>query len=214
MRILGSAGVKVKFKDLLGDIVHINQIKLDGIDLFVEQKGLSNNLNDIIKSLPAADKPDTKPEPEPSGKKLQIDNLEVTDINVKVKLLPLPGKMDTIPLKIADIKMQNLGGDNKLDVAKLSSKILVAITKGIAEQGAGILPDDMLNTMRSTLQDTLNITLDLGKEVLKKGEEAIDAGKDVLKEGGKVLESGKEAGENVLKGIKGLIPGKKEEEDK
>jgi len=196
---LAGGTVKVKFKDLFGDIVHINQIKLDGITLVVEQKGLSNNLNEIIKSLPAEERPEEpKKGPEPSGKKLQIDDLEITDINVKVKLLPLPGKADTIPLRIGDIKMQNLGGDNKLDVAKLTSKILVAITKGIAEQGAGSLPDDMLNTMRSTLQNTLNITLDLGK--------------GVLKEGGKVIESGKGAGENIIKGIKGLIPGKKEEE--
>lgn len=43
--------------------------------------------------------------------------------------------------------MTNLGTDQKLDTAGLSSKILVAITQGIAEQGADILPGVVKNAV-------------------------------------------------------------------
>jgi hypothetical protein len=47
----------------------------------------------------------------------------------------------------------NLGGDNKLDVAGLSGKILVAIAAGAAEQDAGILPDEIIGPLSGALLD-------------------------------------------------------------
>jgi hypothetical protein len=204
---LNSTKVKVKVGELLGETAHIKDIKLDGINLVIEQKGLTNNLNTIIKSMPKEEKQAA----EPSGKKLQIDNLEITNTKVKVKLLPVPGKVDTIPLELATIKMTNLGGDNKLSTAKLVSKILAAIAKGVAEQGAGILPADLINSMSSTLQSSLGITVELGKGVLKEAEKAAETGKDVLKEGEKILDTGTDKGKEVIEGFKGLLKPKKKE---
>jgi hypothetical protein len=145
--------------------------------------------------MPSAPKTQ-EPTQQPSGKKLHIDNLELSNVTVKAKLLPIPGKVDTVTLKLAPIKMTNLGGDNKLDTAALSSKILVAITQGIAEQGAGVLPDDMLGSLKSTLAKTA----ELGKEVLKTGE---NLGKDVLK-------TTEDLGKGLSEGFKGLLKPKKE----
>ena len=50
----------------------------------MEQKGLTNNLKEILDRIPAA------PEPKTGEKKLQIDRLEIINTNVKVKLLPIP----------------------------------------------------------------------------------------------------------------------------
>jgi hypothetical protein len=193
---LQNAKIEVDIGSLLRDTVNIKEIKLDGAEVTLEQKGITgNNLQDIIKSLPSA--PKTEAGAQPSGKKLHIDNLELSNVTVKAKLLPIPGKVDTVTLKLAPIKMTNLGGDNKLDTAALSSKILVAITQGIAEQGAGILPDDMLGSLKSTLAKTA----ELGKEVLKTGE---NLGKDVLK-------TTENLGKGVTEGLKGLLkPTKKE----
>jgi hypothetical protein len=182
---LQNAKITVDIRSLLSDTVNIKEIKLDGAEVTLEQKGITgNNLQDIIKSLPSA--PKTEAGAQPSGKKLHIDNLEISDITVKAKLLPIPGKVDTVTLKLAPIKMTNLGGDNKLDTAALSSKILVAITQGIAEQGAGVLPDDMLGSLKSTLAQTV----ELGKGVLKTTEDL---------------------GKGVTKGLKGLLKPKKKE---
>jgi hypothetical protein len=140
---LKNGSVAVDVRSLMSDIVNVREIKLNGVDVTLEQRGISgNNLQDIIKGMPA--QPKTEGEPEKPGKKLHVDTLEISDITVNVKLLPVPGKADTVTLKLAPIKMTDLGGDNKLDTAALSGKILVAIAEGVAQQGAGILPDEML----------------------------------------------------------------------
>ncbi|MBA7716964.1 hypothetical protein ES703_126049 [subsurface metagenome] len=41
--------IQVDVKSLLSDVVNIREIKLDGINLVLEQKGFSNNLQDIIR---------------------------------------------------------------------------------------------------------------------------------------------------------------------
>jgi uncharacterized protein involved in outer membrane biogenesis len=191
---LQNAKIEVDIRSLLSDTVNIKEIKLDGAQVVLEQRGVtSNNLQDIIKAIPSSPKSETQP----SGKKLHIDNLELSNITVKAKLLPIPGKIDTVTLKLAPIKMTNLGGDNKLDTAALSGKILWAIADGVAQQGAGVLPDDMLGSLKSALAKTA----ELGKEVLKTGE---DLGKDVLK-------TTENLGKGITEGLKGLLkPTKKE----
>jgi hypothetical protein len=182
---LKTANIAVDVRSLLSDVVNIKEIKLDGAEVVLEQRGVSgNNLQDIMKSLPSA--PKTEAGAQPSGKKLHIDSLEISNITVKAKLLPIPGKADTVTLKLSPIKMTDLGGDNKLDTAALTGKILVAIANGIAEQGAGILPDDMLGSLKSTLAKTA----ELGKEVIKTTE---NLGKD------------------LTEGLKGLLKPKKQE---
>ena len=86
-------------------------------------------------------------------------------------------------MKLSPIRMVNLGSDSKLDAAALTGKILVAIAGGIVEQGAGLLPKDLLGGMGSALGKTA------------------EAGKAVLK--GAI-----EAGKGVGKGLKGLFKGK------
>jgi hypothetical protein len=171
---LNKTDIAVNIRSLIQDTVHIKEIKLDGMDLVIEQKGFSNNLQEIIKALPDEK---TQQGQAPAGKKLVIDDLEITNIRVKVKMLPVPGKADTVSLNLAPIKMTNLGGDNKLDMAKLSAKIMVAITQGIVQQGAGLLPGDMLKTMNSTLGEVTNI----GKAAVEEGKKAIESGTGILK---------------------------------
>jgi hypothetical protein len=187
--------VKVDIRSLMGDVVKIREIKLDGINVVLEQRGVSgNNLQDVIKAIPTSEpkpKEEAKEEVEGPGKKLQIDNLEITNVTVKAKLLPVPGKADTVTMKLKPIVMTNLGSDEKMDMAKLSGKILLAITSGVAEQGAGVLPDGMVNTMKSTLGKT------------------VELGKTATEEGKKLIEEGAETGKGILEGFKGLLKPKK-----
>ncbi len=193
---LKDAKIVVDIKSLLSDVVHIREIKLDGVDVVLEQRGISgNNLQDVIKAIPSG--PEAEGEPEAAGKKLHIDNLEISNVTVKVKLLPVPGKADTIPLKLAPIKMTNLGSDNKLDTAALSGKILLAIARGVAEQGVGVLPKEMVDTMKSTLGKTM----DVSKRVIEGGE---DIGKDLIK-------GTEDVGRGIAEGLKGLLRPRKEE---
>ena len=226
---LAKARIAVATGSLLSDTVNIKEIKLDGVNVVLEQRGVSgNNIQDVIKAMPAQGTEEKgKAESEPGGKKLHIDNLEITNAAVKVKLLPLPGKADTLTLKLAPIKMTDLGGDNDLDTVALSRTVLLAIAGGIAEQGADVLPTEMLTSLASELKNVGALpkalaveggkVLKAGKEV---GEKAMEVGKDMgrdVLEGGKevgkeVTKGAKDVGKGVTEGLKDLLKGKKEQE--
>ncbi len=186
---LGSGRVTAGIGSLLGDTVRVKELKLDGVNLVIEQKALSNNLHDVISSIRAKGRQG----PAPSAKKLQIDNLEISNIKVKVKLLPVPGKADTVTLNLTPIKMSNLGTDEKLSTGILASMIMLAIADGVAKEGVGVLPAEIISTMKSTLGKT------------------IDLGKAAAEEGQKIIEEGKDAGAEIIEGFKGLLKPKKEQ---
>jgi hypothetical protein len=195
---LGTAHVDVDVKSLLSDTVKIEDITLDGVTVVIEQKGLSNNLNVVLAAIPSGTQQEDKPKQEQApGKKLQIANLEVSNVKVKVKLLPIPGRADTVELTLAPIKMTNLGSDEKLDTAKLTGKVLSAIAKGVAQEGADLLPKELIGPIKSTLTEQGAVVVETGKKVL---EESKDLGKDVLEEG-------KGIGEGAVDALKGIFGG-------
>jgi len=178
---LSRGDIEVQTRSLLTHEVLIRDMQLDGMDLVLEQRGLGNNLQDIIKAA--------KRKSEPSGKRLYVDNLELKNVTVNVKLLPLPGKADTMTLKLAPIKMTDLGRNEKLDVTALTSKIILAVAGGIAEQGADELPKEMI----SGLTTVLDTALDLGKVILDTG-----AGEGIQK-------GVEDIGKGVTEGLKGIL---------
>jgi len=210
---LSEAKIAIETRSLLTDIVNIKDIRLDGVNIVLEQRGISgNNLQDIMKVLPAKE---AKPS-EPGGKKLHIDTLEITNARAKVKLLPVPGKVDTLTLKLAPIKMTDLGGENDIDTIALTRKVLLAIAGGIAEQGVGVLPKEMLGSLASQLNklgalpaaflDKGGKLLDAGKDV---GKTTIDTGKDI---GGDIIKGAGDAGKGITDDIKGLFKPKEDKE--
>jgi hypothetical protein len=78
----------------------------------------------------------------------------------------------------------------------LVAKVIGALAMGVAKQGAGLLPDDMVKGIGSAVGGV------------------VDLGKAATKEGQKVLETTKDAGKGVVEGFKGLLGGKKEEPNK
>ena len=198
---LGDAHVAVDVKSLLGDTVSIKDVQLDGVTVVIEQKGLTNNLKEVLASIPSGAESEEQPEGEQeSGKQLRIANLEISNVKVKVKLLPIPGKADTVELTLAPIKMTNLGGDKKLDTAKLTAKVLTAIAKGVAQKGTDVLPTEIIGPIKSTLTDRGAIVVETGKKVL---DESQKLGEDVI-------EQGKGIGEGAVDAIKGIFGGDKE----
>ncbi len=197
---LGSAEISMNIRSLLSDKIIVKTVKLDNVSLVIEQKEVvRNNLQEILDSLPSPKA--AKAQAEKPGKKVQIDKLSVTNTNVKAKLLPIPGRLDTVNLTLAPIEMSNLGHDNKMTIPILVAKILRAIAVGIAEKGGGLLPDDMLGAMTSVLEASGEILKQTGKEFLEKGT-------DVAKE---LIEGGKDLGESVTEGLKGLLDPRKKQ---
>lgn len=159
---LSRGAVEVDTRSLLSDEVLIKDIRLDGMKVFVEQKGLDNNLHEVISAL--------ERDRQPSGKKLLIDHLEITNIMVLVKLLPIPGQADTVTFKLGTIEMTDLGRNERMDVAMLATKVLLAVAKGIAEQGGDVLPKEMI----SGLSNVLDKAIDIGRIIFGNGKNSAE----------------------------------------
>lgn len=173
---------------LLSKQVHITEMRLANMEVFVDQQGLRNNLYEVIKPLrePRA----------PTGKSLLIDNLEIANITVHASLSGIPGKPQTAQFTLGNITMTDLGRNEKVDTAVLISKILLAVAAGVAQQGGDILPKETLG----------EITGMLGK--------AVDIGKIIFGPGGKTPDGQPQdsLGKSVTEGIKDLLGGKKKKQ--
>jgi len=135
---------------LLGDQAFIRSMKLDGMEVFVEQKGLTqNNLYEVVEKV--------RRDRKPSGKRLVIDVLEITHIRVNVELQTMPGRDDRVTFELSPIRMTDLGRDEDMDVAILLTKILLAVATEIAEEGTDVLPREMIGDLSTILNKAIDI---------------------------------------------------------
>lgn len=190
---LGNAQIDLDMRSVLSQTINIDDILLENITVVLEQKGLTNNIQQILDGMSSQPSESQVEEGKPS-KKLMIRHLQINEVAVKVKLLPWPGKEDTLTLKLKPITMTDLGTDDKMDMAKLSSKILLAIVSGIAEQGMGILPNDILGPMNDTLESlgsAAKVAIEEVEKILKEGQQATE----------KILEDTRKLGDDLKKGL-------------
>ncbi|MBW8035281.1 MAG: AsmA family protein [Planctomycetes bacterium] len=202
---MGLVHVNVALTSLTSDTVVIQDMIFDEVTLVIEQKGLKTNLQTILDSLPEAEPEEEPAEPvkdeEKPAKKLKIANLEIKNVHVKVNLLPIPGRLDEVTFNLSPIVMTDLGSDDKMTIAKLTSKILMAIAKGVATDGTKFLSEDILGPM----QDVTGAAVKIGAETLKK---VTDIGAEGI---GKGAEGIKKGVEGIGDGLKGIFGGKKKE---
>ncbi|MBN1817004.1 MAG: AsmA family protein [Sedimentisphaerales bacterium] len=174
---LDSGRVQVSAGKLMGDPVKIDQIKLDGATVVIEQKGLSNNLQEILKGI---EKKEQDAPSKSEGKTLEITELELTNVKVQVRLLPVPGRASDVSLTLQPIRMNDLGAKDKMDLAELATRILLAIAGGIVEQGSDLLPQEILGPMSTSLAEAGKIFKDIGGQVQEAGKEALEKGKEAI----------------------------------
>jgi len=174
-------------RSLLSRQVQIRDIEIDAVDVFVEQNGLRNNLYEVIKPL--------REPHEPTGKRLVIDNLKMTNITVHVSLPSIPGQPQTTEFTLDTITMTDLGRDEKMDTAILISKVVLAVAAGVAEHGGNVLPKETIGEISGIL------------------DKAIDLGRIIFGPGGKTPDGRQQdsLGKSVTEGIKDLLGGKKKQ---
>ena len=205
---LGEAKIDLDVMSALSDTVEIEDIFLEKVSVVLEQRGLTNNIQEVLDGMSSgSDEPEVEEEPsEKATKKLLIKKLEIREVSVKVKLLPIPGKDDTLTMTLAPITMTDLGSDEKLDIAMLSGKILRAIVEGIMEQGGGVLPAEITGPMGDSLKSlgaATDAILKGAGGVLEGGQESTD----------KVLGGAKKAGDDLKKGLGDLFKAKDKDEE-
>jgi hypothetical protein len=190
---LQSVHVAADTGSLFGDEVVIHDMRLADMEVFVEQKGLQNNLYDVIKPL--------REPREPTGKRLIIDSLTISNILVHVSLPALPGQQaKTVDLKIAPITMTELGRDERMDTSVLIAKVLLAVAAGVAEQGGGVLPQETVGEITGVLDKAI----DLGRTIFG-GKKPTD------QTGQQQKDTTGDLGKKAAEGLKDLLGGKKKE---
>jgi uncharacterized protein involved in outer membrane biogenesis len=158
---LKSIGITADLRSLFSDTVEVNQVSLNDITIVIEQKGLTSNLNDILKSMPKKSSAEAE-KPAQNAKNVHISSLDIQNIDVKVKLLPIPGKSDAVQLKISALHFSNIGG-KKTTLADVVGKVFTEIANAIATQGADVIPGELLGPIQENIGEA-------GKEILKVGE--------------------------------------------
>ena len=180
---LGKGKVAVSLGSLLSDTIHIKEINLNGTKIAIEQKGLASNVKDLLNRMGSKGKPEeskkAEKEAKRAGKKLVVDQLEIT--NTEAKLVATIGRSTGVNLKLATIQMSNLGADSPLSIAELTSKIFVALIDGVTRQSAGLLPGDVVSGMKGGLGNIKNLGTEEGKKVIEEGSEAIEGIKGLFK---------------------------------
>lgn len=193
---LEHGSMAVNIGSLLSDTVEMEKIQLDNISLTLEQKGLTSNLQEVINNLPKSDAPPPGDKP---SKNLRIKELHINGVRVNAKLLPIPGRADTVSLRLSPITLTDIGTDEKIDAAQLTGIILAAIAGGIIEEGKDMLPLDMLNNLGESV-------LGAGQEMLR---EALNVGKGILDGTGDIgkglLEGAEDIGKGAGEAIRGIF---------
>lgn len=200
------AKVKLSTASLLSDTIEIEYIKLDGIEFTLEQKGLTSNLQTILNSLPK--KGETQPKEENADakkkKNMHIAALEISNVTVNAKILPIPGQADKITFKLPDIKKTDIGGKDSesVDTAKLITMITEWISSAIAEAGTGILPDNLTDALGNVLDQLPNVE-DITGQAAEQVQNIIG---NTTKEGTEAIQQTTEnVGKEIEKGIQGLF---------
>jgi len=193
---LEHGSMAVNIGSLLSNTVEMEKIQLDNITLTLEQKGLTSNLQEVINNLPKSDAPPPGDKP---SKNLRIKELHINGVRVNAKLLPIPGRADTVSLRLSPITLTNIGTEEKIDAAQLTGIILAAIAGGIIEEGKDMLPLDMLNNLGESV-------LGAGEEMLR---EALNIGKGILDGTGDIgkglLEGAEDIGKGAGEAIRGIF---------
>jgi hypothetical protein len=164
---LKSIYAKADIRSLVSDTIEIQQINLDDVNVVIEQKGMTSNLADILKSMPKkpADTGETKETPK-SGKNAHIASVDIKNIDVTAKLLPTPGKLGAVHLRVSTLHLSDIGG-KKTTIADAVGKIFTEISAAIAAQGAGIIPGDVLGPIQGGIGEASKELLKVGGNIQK-----------------------------------------------
>lgn len=231
---LGNGSVAVSLASLNQPTIEVPTFSLSDLDVRLEKTDGAANYQVILDNLGrlSSGKPADPNQPAPTGdeKKLVINELTLRNIKVHVDLLKpagaigdVVGKATAIDIPIKEIKLTNVGktgtgvGGTGVTVSQLSSIIVQAVLAAVAENGAGVLPADLLGDLKGKLgnldglkglgmQAVGGVTekaTEAAKQVTEGAKEAV---KDATKKGEEAVKKGEEA---VKKGLENLLPGKK-----
>ena len=143
--------VKIDLDSLLGDVIHIEEVRIDGADLIYEIGTRGNNISKIQKNIEAYTKSlGLEASESESEVKFIVDHIYITGTKVKVASDLLGGK--GLGLTLPDIHLTNIGTEEKAASAgEVGSKIFGAINGGLSK----VISKDMMKKTLKGVTDKL-----------------------------------------------------------
>ena len=170
---LGTASLQVKPASLLGDKLVVQSIKADGAEITFEGSLGSSNLGKIqenvdayVASLLGPASKDKKS----AGKKLQVDELIISNAKINLSMTILGGKSATLPLP--EIKLSNLGqgpdGITPAEVIKVVMKEVMSKAATAIIGALGSLDKGVTGAAKGTVDAAKGVTKGIGDMFKKK----------------------------------------------
>lgn len=226
---LADGGVSVSYQSLKQEVVELPELRLEDIDVALQKKGGKANYDVILENVR---KSQGEPEPAPTteeGKRFVINRLTITDVLIDVDLsgLPsgLPGGINEytrVKIPIEKIELDNVGRTGEgvhgtgVTMKELATIIVNAVLAAAAEKGVDVLPAEILGDLKAQLAQVEALPMKVvgsAKAILEGAGKGVG---DALKSGDPdaVKDAVEDVADEVKKGVKDLIPGKKKEEEK
>ncbi len=210
---LSKVFVSLKPSSLLSDTIQIKEIQIIDPSLTFEV-GLGNtNLGTILENVnrfvPSGDpdKPKEKPEPDKTGKKVQIDHVVVKGGRVRLSAKILGGA--ALPIPLPGVELKDIGKEKEDEVGMVEASALILkemLTGAISAVGSGATA--AVEGAKAAVEGA-KAAVGSGKEALEStGKAAAETGKAAAEKGKAALESGKKLG----RGLINVLGGGKEEE--
>lgn len=233
---LGDAEVAVTPTSLWADTVVVPVVHLDDITLNLEKNEQGENYQvilDNLSKLSSGEKPQEDPNAQP--KNWVIQDLRVTNINVKADVKGVMADKQTVAFNIPEIQLTDVKSDS---MAELQGQVMKQIMSAVIQQGAEQLPGIMLSELQggigkigelgeASVAKIAPIAGEVGKQIGELGQKVGgEVGEKLGDVGGKLGGAAGGAGEKAQeavggavkevgelgKGIGGLLGGKKDGE--
>lgn len=141
--------IAVPPRELLHDVVHVDQVTVVRPELTLEFTGAKNNLSALLDNLSAGRDPAAKEST--GGKKFLIRKLQIKDAIVRFRSDLLSGGVRSVTLPAIDL--ENIGtAEGGATMGEILGVLLQTLGSAALKAGQGLVPADLLKNLQGELQ--------------------------------------------------------------
>lgn len=203
--------VAVRVRSLLGDVIEIPEITLEGLHVRLERTGSGVNLKRILDNLggPGGGGEGTSGDGGASGAgpRVRVGLVRIAGAGASVDLGPELGERGRFELELPTIELRDIGTDGAgITIEQLIERVARVVVARLEEAGARQLPERIRRELRQKLREAeraLEREADAAVEETK--QEADAAVEEEKREAGQALEKEKKKARDRLKDEAGKI---------
>lgn len=202
-----SIDIALRPMSLFSDVVEVDRIEIDGLEANIEEREGKTNVEVISENLEKVSGPAEEPPAEEPGRQYRVEQIVIRNLVAHVTSPRIGDEATTVrvpEIVLDDVTPENVQG---LAVAELTKRIVPAVIASVIENGAGVIPGELLENLGGSMAE---VAEQLGEEGVRILEQAGgDAVEEVL---GDVDPELREAVEERIGGaVRGLLGGNDEE---